>query len=99
MANYVFSYRVPADYAPDAGTSARWQAWFSAIGSSLVDLGHAVTDYGWIGQVGDPGSRTIGYSVVSAEHMDAARALAQDCPALQVGGGVEFGPVMEAPAA
>lgn len=96
MTKYFFSYRVPADYAPDAETSGQWQAWFSAIGSCLVDLGHAVTDYGWIGQVGDRGSRTIGYSVVSAEDMDSARAMAQDCPALRVGGGVEFGPVMEA---
>ena len=87
MANYVFSYRVPADYAPDAETPGQWQAWFGAMGSALVDLGHAVTQYAWLGEVGGGGSRTIGYSVVSAGDLDSALALAKDCPALRVGGG------------
>jgi hypothetical protein len=95
MAKYVFSYRVPADYAPHAGTPAEWQAWFGGMGSALVDVGHAVTDYASLGEVGGSDSRMVGYSVVSAEDMDSALALAKDCPALQVGGGVEVGPVME----
>jgi hypothetical protein len=99
MTKYLLSYRVPADYAPNAETSGEWQAWFSTLGPALEDLGHAVTDYDSIGQVGDPGSRVIGYGVVSAEDMDSAKVLAQGCPVLRVGGGVEFGPVMEIPAA
>ena len=95
MAKYVFSYRVPSDYKPHAGTAAEWQAWFGGTGPALVDIGHAVTDYASLGEVGGSGSRLIGYSVVSAEDMDAALALAKDCPALRVGGGVEVGPVME----
>ena len=94
--NYVFSYRVPADYTPAADAASEWQAWFGGMGSALVDLGHAVTDYASLGEVGGSGSRMIGYSVVSAEDMDSALALAKDCPALRVGGGVEVGPVMEA---
>jgi hypothetical protein len=96
MAQYVFSYRVAADYAPSAETPGEWQAWFAAMGSALVDRGHAVTDYASLGEVGGSGSRMIGYSVVSAQDMDSAVALAKDCPALRVGGGVEVGPVMEA---
>ena len=96
MAKYVFSYRVPADYAPHAGTAAEWQAWFAGMGSALVDVGHAVTDYASLGEVGGSGSRMIGHSVVSAEDLGSALALAKDCPALRVGGGVEVGPVMEA---
>jgi hypothetical protein len=95
MANYVFSYRVPSDYVPGADAAAEWQDWFGEMGSALVDLGHAVTSYGSLGDVGGSASRMIGYSVVTAEDMDAALALAQDCPALRVGGGVEVGPVME----
>jgi hypothetical protein len=38
----------------------------------------------------------VAYSVVSAEDMDSALALAKDCPVLPVGGGVEVGPAMEA---
>jgi hypothetical protein len=96
MANYVFSYRVPADYRPNPETPAEWRAWFGEMGSALVDVGNAVTDYSSVGEVGGSGSRMIGYSVVSAEDLDSAVALAKDCPALRVGGGVEVGPVMEA---
>jgi hypothetical protein len=96
MAKYVFSFRVPSDYAPNAGTTAEWRAWFGSLGSALVDVGNAVTDYTSVGEVGGSGSRMVAYSVVSAEDMDSALALAKGCPVLRVGGGVEVGPVMEA---
>ena len=32
MAKYVFSFRVPSGYRPDAGTPAEWQAWFGGLG-------------------------------------------------------------------
>jgi hypothetical protein len=96
MSTYVFSYRVPSDYSPNAGTPAEWQAWFGTLGSALVDVGHAVTDYASLGEVGGSGSRMVGHSVVSADDLDSALALAKGCPALRVGGGVEVGPVMEA---
>jgi len=95
MAKYVFSFRVPSDYRPNAGTTAEWQAWFGALGSALVDVGNAVTDYASLGEVGSSGSRMVAYSVVSAADMDSALALAEDCPVMRVGGGVEVGPVME----
>jgi hypothetical protein len=96
MTKYVFSYRVPSEYTPGAETAAEWQAWFGGMGSALVDIGNAATDYASLGEVGGSDSRMVGYSVVSAEDIDAALALAKDCPALRVGGGVEVGPVMEA---
>ena len=96
MAKYVFSFRVPSDYAPDAGTFAEWQAWFGGLGTALVDVGNAVTDYASLGDVGGSESRMVGYSVLSADDMDSALALAKECPAMRVGGGVEVGPVLEA---
>ncbi len=92
MAKYVFSYRVPADYSPNDEAHAEWAAWFDELGSALVDPGNAVTEYG---SLGGSDSRVAGYLLVSAEDMDSALALAKGCPALQVGGGVEIGPVME----
>jgi hypothetical protein len=97
MTKYVFSFRVPSDYRPNAGTAAEWQAWFGELGPALVDVGNAVTEYASLGEVGGSGSRMVAYSVVSAEDMDAALALAKDCPVMRVGGGVEVGPVMEVP--
>ena len=96
MANYVFSYRVPSGYAPGPETAAEWQAWFGTMDSALVSVGHAVTDYASLGEVGGSASRFVGYSVVSAEDLGSAVTLAKDCPALRVGGGVEVGPVLEA---
>jgi hypothetical protein len=96
MANYVFSFRVPSDYAPHAGTAAEWQAWFGGLGPALVNVGNAVTDYASLGEVGGSDSRMVAYSVVSAADLDSALALARDCPVMRVGGGVEVGPVMEA---
>ena len=98
MTKYVFSYRVPSDYVLGTTTPAEWQAWFGGMGSALVDVGHAVTNYasvGEVGEVGGGGSRMVGYSVVSAEDVDSALVLAKECPVLRVGGGVEVGPVME----
>ena len=94
MPNFVFSFRVPSDYRPHDGTPAEWRAWFGELGAALVGVGHAVSEYASLGEVGD-GSRMIGYSVLSAEDMDSALALAKNCPVLRVGGGVEIGPVME----
>jgi hypothetical protein len=96
MAKYVFSFRVPSDYAPGAETPGEWRAWFGGLGPALVDVGNAVTAYASLGELGGSGSRMVAYSVVSAEDMDSALALAKDCPVLRVGGGVEVGPVMEA---
>lgn len=96
MANYVFSFRVPSDYAPHAGTAAEWQAWFGGLGSAVVDVGNAVIDCASLGTVGGSTSRMLAYSVLSAEDIESALALARDCPVMRVGGGVEVGPVMEA---
>ena len=95
MTKYVFSFRVPAGYAPNAETPGEWQAWFGGLGTALVDVGNAVTEYASLGEVGGTGSRMVAYSIVSAADMDAALALAKDCPVMRVGGGVEVGPVME----
>jgi hypothetical protein len=95
MAKYVFSFRVPSGYAPHAGTAAEWQAWFGGLGPALVDAGNAVTECASLGEVGGNGSRVLGYSVVSAEDLDSALALAKDSPVMRVGGGVEVGPVLE----
>jgi len=65
------------------------------MGSSLADLGEAVIDAAAVGEVASGTTRLAGYSVVVADDMDAALAIAKGCPALQAGGGVEVGTVME----
>jgi hypothetical protein len=74
---------------------AAWQSWLGGMGSSLADLGEAVIEAAAVGEVASGNTRLAGYSVVVADDMDAALAIAKGCPALQAGGGVEVGTVME----
>ena len=94
MPKFLFSYRVPKDYQPGAETGQAWQAWFGSLGASQIDPGHGVLATRALGNLADE-TRLGGYSVVTAEDMDGAAALARGCPALQLGGGVEIGAVPE----
>jgi hypothetical protein len=91
---FLFSYRVPKDYQPGAETGKAWQAWFEGLGSSRIDTGHGVIATRTLGKL-DAQTRLGGYSVVTAEDIEGAAALAEGCPALQLGGGVEIGAVPE----
>ena len=99
MAKYVISYRAPAGYMPgQEDDMAAWADWFTSIGKNLVDFGSPVRD---TIQIGDSGAeqRLRGYSVISAEDLDAALRIAKGCPGLQdTGFGVEVGAVEEMPA-
>jgi hypothetical protein len=94
MPKFVFSYRVPQDYRPGTETGKAWQAWFDGLGASQIEQGNAVAATRKLGNLGD-GTRLGGYSMVAAEDMQAAVALADGCPAIQLGGGVEIGAVPE----
>jgi hypothetical protein len=89
---FLFSYRVPKDYQPGAESGLAWEAWFESLGSCRIDTGHAVVATQTLGNLGDD-TRLGGYSMVTAEDIDAAAALAKRCPAVQFGGGVEIGAV------
>src|SRR6266498_2591574 len=73
---FLFSYRVPKDYQPGAESVRAWEAWFESLGSSRVDTGHGVIATRTLGKL-DAGTRLGGYSVVTAEDIDGAAALAQ----------------------
>ena len=92
MPRFLFSYRVPQDYQPGAETGKAWQAWFESLGGSRADTGHAVIATRTLGRL-DAATRLGGYSLVTAEDIDEAAALAEGCPALRLGGDVEIGAV------
>jgi hypothetical protein len=94
VARFLFSYRVPRDYQPGTETGQAWEAWFESLGSSRIDPGHGVLATRALGRL-DAGTRLGGYSVVTAGDMDGAAALAEGCPALRLGGGVEIGAIPE----
>ena len=97
MPNFVFAYSggkgVSDDEAERNEQYAQWGRWFEALGTAVVDGGAATgtaktVDPG--GSVSDGGSRGLtGYSIVSAETLDAAVELARGCPVLEIGGTVD----------
>lgn len=72
---------------------AQWGHWFAELGSAVVDGGAAMgtaKTVGIGGSVTDGGSRCLtGYSIVSADNLDAAVELAKGCPVVEIGGAVD----------
>jgi hypothetical protein len=97
MANYMFVYSgghgMSADEAERNAQYARWGQWFGELGSAVVDGGAATGTAKTVGpgdSVSDGGSRGLtGYSIVSADSLDAAVELAKGCPVLEIGGAVD----------
>src|SRR6478672_13593215 len=90
MPKYVLAYRIQ-DSAPDAPDAmAQWMAWFEQLGSAVVDAGLPVFSRSTLGNCGS-GSALGGYSLITADDLEAAVTLAKGCPALAAGGGVEVG--------
>ena len=90
MPTYVIANRAPKEYRGSAETMAAWNAWFEQLGANLVDRGNPVFERRTLGNCG---TDTVlgGYTLVSADNLDAAVALAAGCPHLAIGGGVEVG--------
>jgi hypothetical protein len=97
MANYVFAYSggngMAADPAEREAGLAKWGQWFAELGSAVVDGGAPTGPAKTVapsGSVTDGGSRGLtGYSIVTADSLDAATEIAKGCPILDNGGSVD----------
>ena len=92
MSTFAFIYRTPAssNAAPSSETMNAWYAWFASMGDNVVDRGNPVFDRTTLGK---SSTDTVlgGYSLIRADDLESAVALAKGCPALSNGGGVEIG--------
>lgn len=98
MPNYVFTYRQPKDQPLNMDAATDWYAWFDKIGEHIVEPGSAVGSSRQLGNV-DSSQRVSGFTVISARDLDHASELAQGCPAISQGFGLEVGELVEVPAA
>jgi hypothetical protein len=96
MANYVFAYRgggMAGSEEEQQKVMAAWGAWFGGLGESIVDAGNPFGESRSVasdGSVGNGGSSGLtGYSILSADDIEAAAAMAGGCPILSAGGSVE----------
>jgi hypothetical protein len=107
MSNFLLSFHGGAPGATEEERDAsqeRWGAWFVQIEESIVDAGDGVAPLAFIspnGDVmrdapsGDDASKAVtGYTVITADDLDAALEIAKACPILKDGGSIEVGEIL-----
>ena len=97
MPSYVLAYRTPTGYTPSAETRAAWTAWFDGMGEQLVDQGKPAVSRRSLGNCSPDSTELGGYSVIQADDLEAAAAVAKGCPHLDRNGGVEVAELGEVP--
>jgi ribulose kinase len=96
MPNFVIAFRAPAGRALTAAEEARWPVWFDKISSQIVDPGNRVGEVRSLPVTAARALVLAGYIVVAAGNIDAAVAVAEQCPMLLQGGAVEVAAVVSA---
>jgi len=100
MATFVLTYRRPKDWTMGtADGMAAWNAFFEGIGDRLVDLGKPVSETTTLGDCGKDLRDLGGFSLITADDLQGAIALAKGCPFVGQGGGVEIGQLADLPGA
>ena len=103
MPQYVFAYHggtIPETKEEGEKAMAAWQSWFMGMGAAVVIPGNPVGMSKTVSAEGvdDHGGANplSGYTVVSAETVEDAVAMAKGCPMVADGSGsVEVGEVIE----
>lgn len=103
MANFLLTFHgggMPETKEEQDQVTNAWTSWFGTLGGALVDGGNPISQARAIspdGSVMDATSAPSGYSILKADSLDAAVALAKGCPVLAGGATVlvsETFPVM-----
>ncbi|HXW80228.1 MAG TPA: YciI family protein [Acidimicrobiales bacterium] len=99
MTRYLFTYRsVPGyDWFGDPAGLREWQSFLEAIETAMVEPGWpSFEPTALIGETGQ-WTQVGGYSVVTADSLEEAAAMATGCPTVTRGGGVEVAVLAELP--
>jgi hypothetical protein len=95
MANYLFVYvggEMAATPAAQKKSMDAWMAWFGKLGKAVVDMGASVKPGKIVGKNGVKavGANPVtGYTVVKADSLDAAVAMAKSNP--DIAGSMQIG--------
>ena len=96
MANYVLAYTGGGMAQTDAereAAMAAWGQWFGTLGSAIVDAGNPFGPSASVGSNGAAngaaGTGLTGYSILTADSLDAAAELVKGCPVFANGGKVD----------
>jgi hypothetical protein len=96
MAKYLITYSGGAQpqgmtEEDSATVMAAWQAWYGRLGDAVVDFGNPTGPskvVGADGSISDGGPSITGFSLISADSLDAAAAACAGHPHLDAGGTV-----------
>jgi hypothetical protein len=97
MSKYLLAYHggsMPDSEADQAAVMAAWGNWFTTLGAAVADGGApcaastTIAADGSASAGGGP-NPVSGYSLITADDLDAAVALAKGCPILDAGGSIE----------
>ena len=91
MADFMMAYlggRQPSSPEEGAAHRARWGVWLKELGNAVVNPGtplgkSKIVSTKGVSDAGDDG--LTGYSVIRAENLEAAVAIAKTCPFLEMG--------------
>lgn len=96
MSNYLLVFHggsMPETPEDQAQVMKAWTDWFAELGTALVDGGNpasqtrSIAPDGTVTQVG--ADAPTGYSIIKADDIDSAVALAKGCPVLQGGASLQ----------
>ncbi len=98
MPKYIFAYhggKMPETEEEGALVFAQWMNWLDGLGDAVVDGGNPVGPSSTLHPDGsltcDGGANPLsGYSLISAENIEAATEIARGCPILEAEGSVEI---------
>ncbi|MEM8750739.1 MAG: YciI family protein [Pseudomonadota bacterium] len=102
MSNFIYAFH-GGHSSPDAGDGAavaeKWRVWMEGLGSSIIHPGAPVGKSSTVTAPGtieaNGGSNPLsGFTIVEADSIDAAIAMANDCPILETGGTIEVAEMM-----
>ena len=102
MAKYLLTFRggsMPQTPEEQNQVMTAWTNWFKELGPALADAGNPTSQGKTInadGSVsGDGRAAVSGYSIISADSLDAAIGLAKGCPVLQGGASIDVSETFE----
>ena len=97
MGKYVLAYKggaMAATEAEQAAVMQNWISWFGELGAAVADGGNPFG--GSVAVAADGAQSTVssggltGYSILTADSIEAAATLAKGCPVLSAGGSIEI---------
>jgi hypothetical protein len=97
MPTFLLTYGLSGDHVPTSELGAAWRSWSEGLGNSLADLRKPMVRTTVLGNHEAGDDRLGGYSLVTADDLDAAVAIATGSSARSHGGSVEVGELGEVP--